>query len=122
MRLACTTARAAVLAGVLALVLGSAVASGGSIPAFGRDTVLVWTVKNQEDSTTFVVRIAEFLPSRYIEWENTTTQGTIRMSPSAVAGAKGFTSARLFEGGVDTRGKDSTTLWLSEWAYRELKS
>jgi hypothetical protein len=75
-----------------------------------------------EDTSRFVVRIAEFMPTRFIEWENSQTQGTIRMSSDAVAKARVFVNARLFEGGVDTRGKDATTLWLSRWAYRELKS
>jgi len=38
-----------------------------------------------------------------------------------VAGARNFVNARLFEGGVDTRGKDATTLWLSQQVFRELK-
>jgi hypothetical protein len=84
--------------------------------------VVVWTIHNPEETSRFVVRIAEFLPTRFIEWENTTTQGTIRMSSTAVASARMFVNARLFEGGVDTRGKDATTLWLSEWAFRELKA
>jgi hypothetical protein len=108
------------------LILGCAAARAfpaeSPIPRFGRDTVLVWTVKTQEDASTFVVRIAEFLPVRYIEWENATTQGTIKMSSNAVARARVFVNARLFEGGVDTKGKDATTLWLSQWAFRELKA
>jgi len=99
-----------------------ALAAGAVAPQFGRDTVLVWTIKNQDEGSTFVVRIAEFLPSRFIEWENATTQGTIRMSPNAVANGRVFVNARLFEGGVDTKGKDATTLWLSRWIFRELKT
>ena len=97
-------------------------ALGPDLPAFGRDTVLVWSISNQDDSARFVVRIAQFLPDRYIEWENATTQGTIFMTRKAVAGAKTFVNARLFEGGVDTKGKDATTLWLSELIFRELKA
>jgi hypothetical protein len=91
------------------------------LPAFGKDTVLVWNIHNQDFSSKFVVRIAEFLPDRYVEWEDETTQGTIFMPNRAVMGAKRFVSARLFEGGVDTRGKDATTLWLSQKVFRDLK-
>ncbi len=91
------------------------------LPPFGKDTVLVWDIHNQEFSAQFVVRIAEFLPDRYVEWEDQTTQGTIFMPSRAVAGARAFVSARLFEGGVDTKGKDATTLWLSGQLFHDLK-
>ena len=102
--------------------LGRALPQESPLPPFGRDTVLVWKTENQGLVDTFVVRIAEFLPNRYVEWENSVTQGTIFMPSGAVAGAKAFVNARLFEGGVDTRGKDTTTLWLSRRAYGELKA
>ncbi len=92
-----------------------------AVPPFGKDTVLVWDVHNQDFSSKFVVRIAEFLPDRYIEWEDETTQGTIFMPNRAVTAAKAFVSARLFEGGVDTKGKNATTLWLSGQVFRDLK-
>lgn len=94
----------------------------GALPTFGRDTVLVWKMQFSEDSSDFVVRIAEFLPDRFLEWENATTQGTIFMPGKAIAGAKVFVNASLFEGGVDTKGKDKTTLWLSQQIFRDLKS
>jgi len=93
-----------------------------AIPEFGRDTVLVWQSENQGEKNKFVVRIAEFLPSRFIEWENETTQGTVFMSSKAVMSARIFVNSRLFEGGVDTRGKDATTLWLSQKAFSELQA
>src|SRR5213595_1833940 len=92
------------------------------LPPFGRDTVLVWKISNQDEAASFVVRIAEFLPNRFIEWENSTTQGTIFMTQKAVTSARIFVNARLFEGGVDTKGKDATTLWLSQQVFRELKT
>lgn len=95
--------------------------SRSSIPEFGRDTVLVWQSENQGDTHKFVVRIAEFLPSRYLEWENETTQGTVLMSQKAVTAGRVFLNSRLFEGGVETKGKDATTLWLSRKAFSELK-
>jgi len=107
---------------VAILLCATAFAAASAVPQFGRDTVLVWSIKNQDEGSTFVVRIAEFLPSRFIEWENATTQGTIRMSPNAVANGRVFVNARLFEGGVDTKGKDATTLWLSQWSFKELKA
>jgi hypothetical protein len=91
------------------------------LPTFGRDTVLVWRMENQDEVAQFVVRIAQFLPDRFIEWENSTTQGTIFMTEKAVRTAKSFVNTRLFEGGVDTRGKDATTLWLSERLFHDLK-
>ncbi len=90
------------------------------VPAFGKDTVLVWDIQNQEFSSKFVVRIAEFLPDRFVEWEDDTTQGTIFMPNRAVLDARAFVSARLFEGGVDTKGKKVTTLWLSRQVFQDL--
>jgi len=101
---------------------GRVPSSDAALPAFGRDTVLVWKISNQDEAATFVVRIAEFLPNRFVEWENSTTQGTIFMTQKAVTSARIFVNARLFEGGVDTKGKDATTLWLSQQVFRELKT
>ncbi len=102
-------------------LIAHAVTDTPTLPAFGRDTVLVYRIQNQEDTSEFVVRIAEFLPDRYVEWENQTTQGTIFMPARAIANAKVFVTASLFEGGVESRGKDKTTLWLSQQIYRDLK-
>ncbi len=44
------------------------------------------------------------------------------MTQKAVTTARTFVNARLFEGGVDTKGKDTTTLWLSQQVFRELKA
>jgi hypothetical protein len=93
-----------------------------SLPPFGRDTVLVWKVQIQDDVREFVVRIAEFSPDRFVEWEDATTQGTIFMPSRALASAKIFVNASLFEGGVDTKGKDKTTLWLSQQIFKDLKA
>ncbi len=92
------------------------------VPVFGRDTVLVWKIENQGETAGLVVRIAEFQPSRFVEWENATTQGTIWMTEKAISSARIFLNARLFEGGVDTKGKDATTIWLSRKAFSELKA
>jgi hypothetical protein len=92
-----------------------------SIPTFGRDTVLVWRSENQGLVSDFVVRIAEFLPDRFIEWEDATTQGTILMTNRAVMAGKGFVNASLFKAGGDAKGGDTTTLWLSQQTYRDLK-
>ncbi len=92
------------------------------LPVFGRDTVIVWNMKFSEGSNEFVVRIAQFTPDRYLEWENDTTQGTIFMTAKALAGGKAFVNASLFEGGVDTKGKDATTLWLSQHLFQSLKT
>jgi hypothetical protein len=96
--------------------------SNTALPSFGRDTVLVWKTRLPDEIPDFVVRIAEFSPDRFIEWEDASTQGTIFMTAKALQGAKTFLNARLFEGGVDTKGKEATTLWLSQFVYKELKA
>jgi hypothetical protein len=93
------------------------------IPAFGRDTVLVWKAfNNANELGTLVVRIAQFAPDRYFEWEDSSGQGTIFLDGKALESSKIFLMRRLFQSGVDTNSKDSTTLWLSEKSYRDLKS
>lgn len=101
--------------------LSPAVEVGDSPPDMGRDTVLVWNIRNHGESSKFVVRLAEFSPARYIEWENATIQGTILMTEKAVQKARKYVSARLFEAGVDLRRDDATTVWLSRDVYRDLK-
>jgi hypothetical protein len=96
--------------------------SNAALPPFGRDTVLVWKTRLPDEIPDFVVRIAEFSPDRFVEWEDASTQGTIFMPAKSIQGAKTFLNARLFEGGVDTKGKEATTLWLSELVYKELKA
>jgi len=91
------------------------------LPAFGQNTVLVWERKSQDYTSSFVARIAEFSPDRYLEWEDSGGQGTILMPSRDVLDAKGYYTADLFESGMDTRGKDATTLWLSRRIFRELK-
>ena len=91
------------------------------LPAFGRDTVLVWKTEVQELTAEFVVRIAEFLPDRYLEWEDEKTQGTVFMTSHDILSARGFVNTTLFKSGADTRGKEATTLWLSRQIFRELK-
>jgi hypothetical protein len=49
------------------------------LPAFGRDTVLVWKIRNLEYSSDFVVRVAAFSPDRFLEWEDEKAQGTVFM-------------------------------------------
>jgi hypothetical protein len=94
----------------------------GELPPFGQDTVLVWKSENQGESREFVVRLATFLPDRYFEWEDSTTQGTVFLPSKALSLARAFVDTRLFEAGADTRGKDATTLWLSERLFGELKA
>lgn len=110
------------LAGAGGYWIGYLAGADGSLPAFGRDTVLVWKIQSQEETHDFVVRIATFTPNRFIEWENATTQGTTLMPAKAIAGAKVFVNTRLFSGGSDVKGKDATTLWLSQRLFRELKA
>lgn len=91
------------------------------LPAFGRDTVLVWKIQNMEFDASFVVRIAQFLPDRFLEWEDEQTQGTIFMSNRSIVAARGFVNSSFFKSGENTRGQDATTLWLSQKIYRDLK-
>jgi hypothetical protein len=92
-----------------------------TLPPFGRNTVLVYRSSNENEGP-FVVGIAVFSPERHIEWEDATTQGTIFMPAKAVSDAREFLNYQLFQGGVDTRGKNATTLWLSGLIFRELKA
>lgn len=93
-----------------------------SIPAFGRDTVLVYKIQNLEYSADFVVRIAQFLPDRYMEWEDELSQGTVFMPDRDIEAAKGYVNSNLFKSGSDTRGNSATTLWLSRQLFRDLKA
>jgi len=111
---------------VMAVLVACEVASSGlpqekPLPPFGRDTVLVYKAEIEQNVSSLVVRIAEFLPDRFVEWEDNVTQGTIFMPSASVEDAKGFVNSRLFEAGVDTKGKQVTTLWLSRRIFRDLK-
>jgi len=106
---------------VLLVTLGTLIGFDNGLPNFGRDTVLVWKTVNQDYSATLVVRIAEFSPDRFLEWEDANTQGTIFMPSADIEGAKGYVSSELFKSGVDTRGKNATTMWLSRRLFRDLK-
>ncbi len=117
----CSSIRKLILPAAFLLCASPCPAAENQLPEFGKDTVLVWESHSQDYSSKFVVRIAEFLPDRYVEWEDDTTQGTIFMPNKAVIGAKAFVSARLFEGGVDTKGKNATTLWFSRQIFLDLK-
>jgi hypothetical protein len=114
--------------GILLLILVPwAVASQDSqnenaLPVFGRDTVLVWKIQNLDYSANFVVRIAQFLPDRYLEWEDESSQGTVFMPGQDIESAKGYINSNLFRSGSDTRGKSATTLWLSRQIFRDLKA
>lgn len=126
MRIMCRHATCLMFVSIALLVLfpshpGEA-AEKSALPDFGRDTVLVWRLQFPEDNAEFVVRIAEFTPNRFFEWENATTQGTVYISSNAIERGRSFSNARLFEGGVDTKDKDATTLWMSQPVYRDLKS
>jgi hypothetical protein len=109
-----------ILPALIAVVPGSA-SDEDNLPVFGRDTVLVWKIQNRNFDSKFVVRIAQFYPDRFLEWEDTTTQGTIFMPSTDIQEAKNYVSQSLFEAGSDTRSKNATTLWLSRRIYRDLK-
>jgi hypothetical protein len=97
-------------------------AGENALPAFGRDTVLVWKIQNLDYTADFVVRIAQYLPDRYLEWEDGLTQGTVFMPGQDIEDAKEYVNSNLFKSGSDTRGNHSTTVWLSRKIFRELKT
>jgi hypothetical protein len=116
-RFSCAPAVFALLtAGVLGFASDESIA-----PPFGQDTVLVWRIRNLDMDSEFVVRIAEFHPDRYLEWEDEESQGTVFMPSRDVQGAKNYIWHSLFEAGTDTRGENATTLWLSRRIYSDLK-
>ena len=106
---------------ILTTLFTWALVQAASVPPFGRDTVLVYKSEMEQNTDTFVIRIAEFSPDRFMEWENSSTQGTVFIPASSVQGAKGYVNASLFEAGVDTTAKQVTTVWLSRRIFRELK-
>ncbi len=92
------------------------------LPAFGQDTVLVWKIQHLDYNADFVVRIAQFVPDRYMEWEDASAQGTVFMPGQDIEDAKAYVNSSLFRSGSDTRGDRSTTLWLSRKIFRDLKA
>lgn len=113
--------RCSVFACQLVVIASVSIWAQNRLPLFARDTVLVWQDRNQDFSSDFVVRIAEFLPDRFVEWEDSKTQGTIFMTNRDILSAKGFVGANLFSSGSNTRGKNATTLWLSQRIFEDLK-
>lgn len=111
----------AIAAIFLASSLHAPATGESALPVFGRDTVLVWKIQSQDFLYSFVVRVAEFLPNRFVEWEDEKTQGTIFMPSRDIQGAKGYISSSMFESGMDTKGRNATTLWLSRQIFRDLK-
>jgi hypothetical protein len=112
--------RALLLICLLGLTLAPSPAESNGFPAFGRDTVLVYKSEIEDKVANFVIRIAEFKPDRFIEWEDAKTQGTIFMPAASLESGKTFLNSRLFEGGVDTVGKNATTIWLSTQMFRDI--
>jgi hypothetical protein len=113
---------------LLYIVVGSSSAATqepageSTVPLFGRDTVLVYKIQNLDYHAGFVVRIAQFLPDRYLEWEDESSQGTVFMPGRDIEAAKGYNHSSLFKSGIDARGNSATTLWLSKRLYRDLKA
>jgi hypothetical protein len=68
------------------------------------------------------VRIAEFAPDRFLEWEEAAAQGTVFMPSADLLKGNNFISgSRLFQSGVDAKSKNETTLWLSRKIFLDLK-
>jgi hypothetical protein len=112
------------LAVVIVLLFFSAMAIAAvseTVPAFGRDTVLVWNIRNAGLEAGFVVRLASFTPDIYLEWENEKSQGTVFIPRQDVQNAKDFITSRLFAGGREHRTRNATTLWLSRTMFSDLK-
>jgi hypothetical protein len=110
----------------LAVILTSSLEASSDddvhLPAFGRGAVLVWKTQAQTHTSDFVIRIAEFLPDRYMEWEDFQTQGTVFIPSREIQEAKGYESHDLFKSGTESRAKNVTTMWLSRKIYVELKA
>jgi hypothetical protein len=106
---------------ILGFASGSFPADEKQLPPFARDTVLVWQAQNEDYKSDFVIRIAEFLPNRFLEWEDGETQGTLFMSSLDIQEAKGYSTHEQFKSGIDARTQNTTTMWLSRKIYRELK-
>jgi hypothetical protein len=103
------------------MIAGSAT-SEDALPPFGLNTVLVWKAQTPTFTSDFVIRIAEFLPDRYVEWEDYKSQGTLFMPSKEILAAKGYDSSSLFKDGVEARAKSITTMWLSKKIFQELKA
>jgi len=112
-----------VLMALVCFVTAAQAPSGeNAVPVFGRDTVLVYKIQHLDYSADFVVRIAQFLPDRYLEWEDELSLGTVFMPGADIEAARGYVNSNLFKSGSDTRGRSATTLWLSGQAFRDLKT
>jgi hypothetical protein len=107
---------------ILGIAVKNTSADENQLPAFGRDTVLVWKTQNLNYGSDFVIRIAEFLPDRFLEWEDDQTQGTLFMSSRDIREAQGYSSNDLFKSGIDTRTQNVTTMWLSQKIFQDLKA
>jgi hypothetical protein len=107
---------------ILGIALKTFSADENHLPSFGRDTVLVWKIQNPGYMSEFVIRIAEFLPDRFLEWEDGQTQGTLFMSSRDIREAQGYSSSDLFKAGIDARTQNTTTMWLSQKIFQDLKT
>lgn len=119
-------ARAALVALVLASGANLCLAQEGG-PAggtIGRPDVgasVAWDNNAQGHTSEFIIRIAEFGPDRYFEWESRAQQGTIRIPAEILKESRKISFARLFDNGVEIEKADFLTLWLSEKIYDDLK-
>ena len=82
---------------------------------------LVWDTEARNQMSEFIIRIAEFSPDRYFEWESRAQQRTIRIPAQVLRDSRTMTFARLFDNGVDIERANFLTLWLSERIHDELK-
>jgi hypothetical protein len=82
---------------------------------------VVWDSDAQGHTSEFIIRIAEFGPDRYFEWESRAQQGTIRIPAAILKESRKISFARLFDNGVEIDRADFLTLWLSENIYDDLK-
>lgn len=107
---------------ILTATLEATSGDENQLPAFGRGAVLVWKTQAQTYTSDFVIRIAEFLPDRYMEWEDFQTQGTVFIPSREIQEARGYESNGLFKSGTESRAKNVTTMWLSKKLFLELKA
>ncbi|HEY2930574.1 MAG TPA: hypothetical protein VGK99_02425 [Acidobacteriota bacterium] len=95
-----------------------------TVPSLKLDegAIIVWDTKARDYTSEFIIRIAQYSPERFFEWESRAHQGTIKIPAKILKEGKKLTFARLFDNGVDIDKTDSLTLWLSEQIYQELKT
>ncbi len=105
----------------LFLASGTPFLCGQDLPEFTQGTVMVFRSVTRGYEYNFVLRIAQFRPGCYFEWEGQSNQGTVYLKPQAVEEARKYNSQRLFQNGIDAESAEETTYWFSRALLSEVK-